>query len=78
MSILGISELQWIIGTVTTIFLVCWYYSQKLKYWEQRGIKGPKPVLFFGNFLDFLYRPSPEIEIERYKKFGKIYGYVNF
>lgn len=43
-------------------------------YWKKLDIKGPRPVPKFGNLLDILLKPLCEVEMERYKKFGRIYG----
>ncbi|CAG2112341.1 unnamed protein product [Medioppia subpectinata] len=38
------------------------------------GLKGPKPVIIFGNLLDLLFVSKPDLEVQRMKQFGKIYG----
>lgn len=40
---------------VCTVFVLLYYYSlSKLEYWRRRGVKGPKPLPFVGNFKDVL------------------------
>ena len=52
------------------------YLNRNFNYWSSRGIKGPKSVVLAGNFLDLFYKPFHEIEEERVKKYGPIYGFV--
>ena len=34
------------------ILTIYYYYSSKYTFWKKRGISGPKPIIFFGNFVD--------------------------
>ncbi|XP_012136792.2 cytochrome P450 6a2-like [Megachile rotundata] len=34
------------------LFLLYYYSTSALQFWEKRGVKGPKPILFLGNFKD--------------------------
>ena len=43
-------------------------------YWRDRHISGPKPIPIFGNFLSLSLNPRPLLEMQWYKKYGKIYG----
>ncbi|KOC62019.1 Cytochrome P450 6B1 [Habropoda laboriosa] len=44
-----------IVGYFAAILVLLYYYAaSKLEFWEKRGVKGPKPILFFGNFKDVL------------------------
>lgn len=38
-----------ILATLAVLFYKYVVYRQN--YWERKGIKGPKPTFFFGNFL---------------------------
>ncbi|XP_043510700.1 cytochrome P450 6a2-like [Frieseomelitta varia] len=41
------------VGLVVAVFLLIYYYSvSKLEFWQKRGVKGPRPIPFFGNFKD--------------------------
>ncbi|KAK1132499.1 hypothetical protein K0M31_013882 [Melipona bicolor] len=41
------------LGLVVAVFLLIYYYSvSKFEFWQKRGVKGPKPIPFFGNFKD--------------------------
>jgi len=63
--------------TLSTIFSVLlWRYifdsqpSVLAKSWGE----GSKSIAFFGTYLEFFWRPMQDIEMERYKAFGKVYG----
>ena len=51
-------------------------WKKVLSYWQTRNIDGPTPLPIFGNFLSNFIRPKPETELQWYRKFGKIYGYI--
>ena len=43
------------IALIATLFVLLYYYSKiKLSYWKKRGVKGPEPLPFLGNFKDVL------------------------
>lgn len=48
------------VGLAVTVLILLYYYSKsKLEYWEKRGVKGPKPLPFVGNYKDvFLGKAS--------------------
>ena len=60
---------------ITVIFYNS-YRSRNNDYWGKRGIRGPKPFAFFNKVLAFLWRPLPLLEMENYREYGKIYGYI--
>ncbi|XP_053982864.1 cytochrome P450 6A1-like [Hylaeus volcanicus] len=35
-----------------TVVAFCYYYISNYDFWKNRGIRGPKPTIFFGNFKD--------------------------
>lgn len=60
------------VGLIATIFFLLYYYSMsRMDYWRKRGVKGPKPLPFLGNFKDvFLAKESTMDCFERaYKEF---------
>ncbi|XP_054166760.1 cytochrome P450 3A14-like [Oppia nitens] len=63
--------------TLTTVILLpllYWYLLKPYNYWSKRGIRGPKPVPIVGNDLQTFISPMPLVELEWFKKYGKIYG----
>ncbi|CAG2117139.1 unnamed protein product, partial [Medioppia subpectinata] len=50
------------------------HLTRNFGYFDAMGLKGPKPVAIFGNLWDMMYTSKPDIEIQRYHKYGKIYG----
>lgn len=60
------------VGLIATVFFLLYYYSMsKLDYWRKRGVKGPKPLPFLGNFKDVLLAKESTMDcFERaYKEF---------
>lgn len=51
------------------------YYWNKHSFWRRRGVKGPRPLPIFGNFLAFNNNPRQRLEQEWIKKYGKLFGY---
>lgn len=47
-----------------------------MKYWNKRGLKGPKAWPFFGNLLDIVLTSRNELELNWYRKYGNFYGYA--
>ncbi|CAG2113902.1 unnamed protein product, partial [Medioppia subpectinata] len=50
------------------------HLSRTFGFFDTLGLKGPKPVVIFGNLLDLLFVSKPDLEVQRTKQFGKIYG----
>lgn len=38
------------------ILTIYYYYSSIYSFWKNRGISGPKPTIFFGNFINSAIR----------------------
>ncbi|CAG2166082.1 unnamed protein product [Oppiella nova] len=67
---------EWcLIGLIVAV--IAYYYiswRNAVSYWKDRHICGPKPIPIFGNLLSLSLKPRPLLELEWYKKYGKIYG----
>ncbi|GFY79559.1 cytochrome P450 3A21 [Trichonephila inaurata madagascariensis] len=61
--------------TAFTSFLLYWYSTRNFDFWKKRGVVYAKPIPFFGNTLELLWKPLNEIELERYFRLGRIYGH---
>ncbi|GIY47674.1 cytochrome P450 3A21 [Caerostris extrusa] len=66
--------LTFLIGLTSFLFLY-WYSTRNFDYWKKRGVPYVKPVPFFGNTFKLLYKPFHELELERYRKMGPLYGH---
>jgi cytochrome P450 len=53
------------------------YIHKKYCVWSRQGVRGPKPLPFFGNSFDYGKRPNKDVDIERIKKYGRIFGVYN-
>ncbi|XP_054715661.1 cytochrome P450 3A11-like [Uloborus diversus] len=62
-----------LIGLIT-LLLLYWYTTRNHDYWRKRKIPFVKPLPIIGTLLDSFYKPLHVIEIERYRKYGQIYG----
>lgn len=49
----GIIEL--LVGFSTVFLAIYYYFTLTFDFWTSRGINGPKPELFFGNFKDLMF-----------------------
>ncbi|XP_054157190.1 cytochrome P450 3A8-like [Oppia nitens] len=59
---------------ITLLIGLYFYLIRNYKYWSSRGIDGPKPIPGLGTFWQIFSRTLGEINMDNYKKFGKIYG----
>ncbi|XP_054713411.1 cytochrome P450 3A8-like isoform X1 [Uloborus diversus] len=60
---------------LTTIVLLYWFATRKHGYWKERGVIYDKPLPFFGSLLRAFRKPAQDVEIERYNKYGQVYGH---
>ncbi|XP_054160994.1 cytochrome P450 3A21-like [Oppia nitens] len=71
-------ESSWLFyGLLSSIPLLYWYFTRNFNYWKSLGINGPKPIVGFGTLLYQFLTPKPYLELEWYKKYGKLYGILN-
>ncbi|GBM26737.1 Cytochrome P450 3A13 [Araneus ventricosus] len=50
-------------------------FSRNHDYWKRRNVPHVEPLPLFGSSLDMLYVPLCFIELQRYRRFGLLYGY---
>ncbi|CAG2117959.1 unnamed protein product, partial [Medioppia subpectinata] len=50
------------------------YFTRNFNYFTKLGIKGPRPYFFVGTLWGNFLQPNPVLELQRYQKYGKIYG----
>lgn len=43
-------------GLATIILLLYYYLTRTFDYWKVRGVKGPRPIPFFGNVMDVMFQ----------------------
>lgn len=55
--------------------IACYFYlTRNHTYWKSQGVQGPAPLPFFGTYLEQFWRPMQDMEEQRYRTYGKIYG----
>lgn len=47
---------QLLCGISILLLAIYYHYSSCYNFWKSRNIPGPKPIIFFGNFLDVLLK----------------------
>ncbi|XP_054157849.1 cytochrome P450 3A24-like [Oppia nitens] len=67
-------SLNTIIIFITILVALYFYLTRNFNYWTSRGINGPKPIPGLGTFWQLFFKPMGEINLDNYKKYGKIYG----
>ncbi|XP_054723292.1 uncharacterized protein LOC129233267 [Uloborus diversus] len=60
---------------IVIIYLLYRLFAKKQSYWKEKGLREADPVPFFGSLLQNVKKPLHELELERYRTLGKIYGY---
>ncbi|XP_054712374.1 cytochrome P450 3A8-like [Uloborus diversus] len=63
-----------ILGVVIFLFY-CWYSTRDYQYWKVRNIPFVKPLPILGSLLETFGQSLHFVEVDRYKKYGKIYGH---
>ncbi|CAG2172266.1 unnamed protein product [Oppiella nova] len=67
---------EWcLIGLIVAV--IAYYYiswRKAFSYWTDRHICGPKPIPIFGNVLSLSLNTRTLVELQWYKKYGKIFG----
>ncbi|CAG2162360.1 unnamed protein product [Oppiella nova] len=73
----GFSLFNLAVGFLTSLPLIYWFLTKNNNYWKKLGVKGPKPIPIFGNFLERCQNPVPLLDVEYVKKYGNIFGIFN-
>lgn len=60
------------LAVACTLFIL--YGSRNFNFWKNRGISGPKPIIFLGNTCDQFTSSLALVDVHNFKKFGKVYG----
>lgn len=65
-----------VIGTILVAFIIYVTFSYKKTYsfWSSRGLKGPKPIPFFGNSLSYILNPVGDVDLSYRELYGNLYG----
>lgn len=50
------------------------HFKNKYSYWSKLGLKGDVPTPFIGEYLSMAYNNQQELQLERTRKYGPIYG----
>ncbi|GFY77126.1 cytochrome P450 3A8 [Trichonephila inaurata madagascariensis] len=72
--ILDTLVIHFLVG-VFSVVLLYWYSVRNLDYWKNKNVPYAEPLPFVGNLFDSVKKPLYEVECERYKKLGRVYGH---
>ncbi|XP_029831758.2 cytochrome P450 3A24 [Ixodes scapularis] len=61
-----------LVGTV--LILLYLYLARFRNHWKNQHVPHESYALLFGPMLKMLYQPFHDIDIERYRKYGKVFG----
>lgn len=71
---LAVGLLEWIVLAVTAFGLLCMYASRNRSYWKNQNVPSEPFGLLCGATLKLIFTPVCEMDIGRYKKYGKLFG----
>ncbi|XP_052815529.1 cytochrome P450 3A24-like isoform X2 [Mya arenaria] len=75
MEILGLFDLpRWVAAIIFFPLTVCLYTWYKQSYFKRLGIKQRKTTFFLGDIVDMAKKGLGYLNIEDYKKYGKVFG----
>ncbi|XP_054157182.1 cytochrome P450 3A11-like [Oppia nitens] len=69
--LISVNSLVICLTLLGTLYL---YLTRNFNYWSKRGLNGPKPLPIFGTMWQLFFKPLGQINLDNFKKFGKIYG----
>lgn len=61
-------------ASVAVVAIVYMYWKNKFNYWASKGIKGPPPIPFVGNYGHFIFGNRMKIQRKWRDTYGYIYG----
>lgn len=53
---MGLGIVESLVGIAALLLAIYYYFTSNHDFWQNRGVKGPKPSLLFGNIRDVLLR----------------------
>ncbi|XP_070392603.1 cytochrome P450 3A7-like [Dermacentor albipictus] len=71
MSLLGVPG--WLLFAVTLCVLLYLYSARKRNYWKEQNVKH-EPLSVFAALKRLLLKPPHIVDVERYKKMGRLFG----
>nr|XP_050040927.1 cytochrome P450 3A8-like [Dermacentor andersoni] len=72
MSLLGVPG--WLLFAVTLCVLLYLYSARKRNYWKEQNVKH-EPLSVFAAVKRLLLKPPHIVDVERYKKMGRLFGF---
>ncbi|XP_035218550.1 cytochrome P450 3A8-like [Stegodyphus dumicola] len=63
------------LAAFAVIFFLYRYSTRSHSYWKKKDIPFVKPFPIFGSVLENMSKPLSEVELDRYKKYGLVYGH---
>ncbi|XP_077563284.1 cytochrome P450 3A41-like [Haemaphysalis longicornis] len=69
---LGLPE--WIVLAVTACVLLYFYASRRRNFWKDQNVLAEPFALFFGSTLKIMCTPIHDLDLARYKKYGRVFG----
>ncbi|XP_077563288.1 cytochrome P450 3A41-like [Haemaphysalis longicornis] len=69
---LGLPE--WILLAGTALVLLYFYASRRRNFWKDQNVLAEPFALFFGPTLKLMYTPIQDVDLARYKKYGRVFG----
>ncbi|CAG2173213.1 unnamed protein product, partial [Oppiella nova] len=79
MDVLGpLSWSSWIaLSIVSALPFIYIFLTKTFNYWKKLGVSGPTPYPIVGTNLYRVLKPGPNVELDWFAKYGKLYGVFN-
>lgn len=65
---------EWVILAATTSVLLYLYMTRNRNYWKNQNVPSEPFSLIFGTTLKLFSNPVHEVDLARYKEYGKLFG----